>query len=260
MSGEAEKFVTVDSLSRIRWLVHGFGRAGFGEADLAADPRFADFRPVIMRQVHSDRVHTLTGPCEGRLEGDALVTNTPGLLLVVRTADCLPVLLADETHRAVAAVHCGWRGTRARILGRVVEAMHKAYGTEPAMLLAALGPCIGPCCYAVGPEVREAFERAGFPASLFVPAAERRGGHGGHVPSVHVPASQGSAATPGSAEKSVLDLRAANAWLLESLGVPRAAVGGDIACTHCGAHLYSYRRDPGERRRLYNFIGIRPTS
>jgi YfiH family protein len=227
VSGEEKTFATVDGLSRIPWLVHGFGRAGFGEADLAADPGFAAFRPVIMRQVHSDRVVRLAGPPEGRPEGDALVTNRPGLLLVVRTADCLPVLLVDEPRRAVAAVHCGWRGTRSRILEKAVRTMGSAFGTQPEDLAAALGPCIGPCCYEVGPDVREGFMTAGFPASVF-------------------------------SERKLLDLRAANVWLLEALGVPGSAIGGDIVCTKCDAGLYSYRRDPGERRRLYNFIGIRP--
>ncbi len=249
MSGEAEKFVTADILSRIPWLVHGFGRAGFDEADIAADPRFADFRPVIMRQIHSDRVLRLTGPPDGRPEGDALITNRPGLLLVVRTADCLPVLLVDGPNRAAAAVHCGWRGTRSRILEKAVLAMESAFGTKPADLAAAMGPCIGPCCYEVGPEVRTSFERAGFPARIF---AEGRGGVGrderGQGREVRVP--HGS--------KSFLDLRAANVWLLGSVGVPRASIEGEAVCTRCDAALYSYRRDPGERRRLYNFIGIRP--
>lgn len=249
MGGEAEKFVTVERLTRISWLVHGFGRAGFGEPDFAADPEFAGFRPVVMRQVHSDRVHRLSGPPEGRLEGDALITDRPGLLLVVRTADCLPVLLVDETQRAVAAVHAGWRGTRSRILEKTVRAMESAFGTKPAELAAAMGPCIGPCCYEVGPEVREAFERSGFPTSLFADGRERVGGDARrHGPEVRVPR---------VFQKSFLDLRAANAWLLESLHVPRAAIAGDIACTHCDAGLHSYRREPGEKRRLYNFIGVR---
>ncbi len=225
MRDEAEKFVAVDVLSQIPWLAHGFGRAGFGETDFAVDPRFAGFRPVIMKQVHSDRVHRLASAPEEKPEGDALVTDRPGLLLVVRTADCLPVLLADRRHRAVGAVHCGWRGTRSRILEKAVRTMESAFGTKPEDLAAALGPCIGPCCYEVGPEVREAFDRSGFPESVFMDA--------------------------------FLDLRAANAWLLESLGVPESSIGGDTVCTRCGAGLYSYRREPGERRRLHNFIGIR---
>jgi YfiH family protein len=224
--------------------VHGFGRAGFGEADFAADPRFLDFRPVVMRQIHSDRVHRVTGPPEGRPEGDALVTNRPGLLLVVRTADCLPVFLVDGSRRAVAAVHCGWRGTRARILEKAVRTMESAFGTKTADLAAALGPCIAPCCYEVGPEVRDGFIKAGFPLSVFLLADE--------------PSGASCAEKPGRREGSLLDLRAANAWLLESLGVPGAAVAGDIVCTHCDAGFYSYRREPGEKRRLYNFIGIRP--
>src|SRR5512137_2325214 len=107
------------------------------------------------------------------------MTNVPGLLLVIRTADCLPVLLVDEENRAVAAVHCGWRGTERRILEKTVKAMEGAYGSKPADMRAALGPCIGPACYEVGPEVRQAYLKAGFPASVF---AER-----GRLPAIQVP-------------------------------------------------------------------------
>ena len=86
--------------------------------------------PVIMRQIHSDTVHRLDAAPAGKLEGDALMTNVAGLLLVIRTADCLPVLLVDEANRAVAAVHCGWRGTEKRILEKAVLAMAEALRVE----------------------------------------------------------------------------------------------------------------------------------
>jgi len=252
-------------------LVHGFGRAGWGEEEIRAGAEFRGLRPVIMRQLHSDIVHRLERAPAEKLEGDALMTSVPGLLLVVRTADCLPVLLADPERRAVAAVHCGWRGTQKRILERTVRAMGRAYGSKPGDLLAALGPCIGPACYEVGPEVREAFERAGFPVSIFTEEPEVRGegkkaalatherGHEGrgHVPTVRVPSFSSPAAPPGDAGRSFLDLRAANAWLLESLGVKRANIWTADACTHCDPGLLSYRRHKGEPRRMYNFIGIR---
>lgn len=218
-------YSTVARLAAIPGLVHGFGRAGWGEEDIESGPEFRGFRPVIMRQLHSDIVHRLDRAPAAKLEGDALMTGVPGILLVVRTADCLPVLLADRARRAVAAVHAGWRGTQKRILEKTVRAMGDAYGTRPGDLLAALGPCIGPACYEVGPEVREAFERAGFPPDVFA--------------------------------KSLLDLRAADTWLLESLGVKRSNIWASDACTHCDPGLLSYRRHKGEQRRLYNFIGLR---
>ena len=235
--------MTIAGLDRLPWLVHGFGTAVWREADFAESPRLKDFHPVIMHQLHSDIVHRLDAAPRERLNGDALMTNAAGLLLVVRTADCLPVLLVDETRRAVAAVHCGWRGTRARILDKVIREMHSAYGSRPADVLAALGPCIGPCCYDVGPEVRASFLAAGFPRSVFAD-----------------PAAATSLRTAENSRPSTghpfLNLRAANAWLLQSLGVPPAGIFDVDACTRCEPRLVSYRRNKGEKRRLYNFIGI----
>ncbi len=249
MSG-GQGFMTSPRLAALPWLVHGFGRAGWGEEDIRASAAFRGFRPVIMRQLHSDIVHRVEEVPAGKLEGDALMTGAAGLLLVIRTADCLPVLLADVGRRAVAAVHCGWRGTEKRILEKTVRAMGEAYGTRPEELLATLGPCIGAACYEVGPEVREGFERAGFPAEVFTPAADRMGDKWGHVQHVRVPSSSG-------AERALLDLRAASTWLLEALGVKPGAIWTSDACTHCDPGLLSYRRHKGESRRMYNFIGIR---
>jgi YfiH family protein len=197
-------------------------------------------RPVILRQLHSDIIHKIDEVPPKKLEGDALLTNVPGLVLVIRTADCLPVLLVDPENRAVGAVHCGWRGTQKRILEKAVKAMGEAYGSKPADLLAALGPCIGAACYEVGPEVRKAFLEAGFPERLFV---ER-----GKLPAIQVPNYQG---------KYLLDLREANLWLLREAGVPKSRVfNSGPVCTHCEPRLLSYRRHPADPRRMYNFIGL----
>jgi hypothetical protein len=257
MDGDGQGFSTAPLLTAVPWLIHGFGRAGFGEEDLRASTALRGFRPVVMRQLHSDIIRRLEGPPAAKLEGDALMTDVRGLLLVIRTADCLPVLLADAGHRAVAAVHCGWRGTEKRILEKTVRAMAGAYGTRPEDLVAALGPSIGAACYEVGPEVREAFSRAGFPAAIFTPAAVREADRQGHGPTVHVPASSDAATPPRGAARSCLDLRAANTWLLEALGVKRAGIWSSEACTHCDPGLLSYRRHRGEPRRMLNFIGIR---
>jgi YfiH family protein len=282
-------YSTVPRLAKIVGLVHGFGGAGWSEADFLAFAASRDLRPVIMRQVHSETVHRLGEAPAGKLEGDALMTDVPGLLLVIRTADCLPVFLVDEKNRAAAAVHCGWRGTEKRILERAVEAMVRSYGSEPGAMLAALGPCIGSACYEVGPEVRKGFLRVGFPPSVFIEYQER-----GHVPEVRVPKRQrgtrtvspegehvggrreadsesqerghaplplrpaGLAEAPGRLGKSLLDLRAANAWLLNGLGFKAENIlDAGSACTHCEPQLLSYRRNPGDPRRMYNFIGFR---
>src|SRR5262249_7425277 len=87
----------------------------------------------------------------------ASLTNRPGLLLAVQTADCVPILLVDPKKHAIAAVHAGWRGTLQRILTKAVGRMNMQFGTAPADLLAAIGPAIGPCCYEVGTELAAAF-------------------------------------------------------------------------------------------------------
>ena len=137
-------------------------------------------RMVNVRQVHGNLVRVIRaedGVFEGKLEtaegkavleGDGLVTNLPGVMLGVGTADCVPVLVVDVEKRAVGAFHAGWRGTAVGIVGEGIEAMQREYGSRPQDLRAAVGPSIGACCYAVGEEVRSEFrERFGYADELF---------------------------------------------------------------------------------------------
>jgi polyphenol oxidase len=225
-------YLTEPRLERIPWLIHGFGTAAWTEADFGTVREWNGFRPVILDQVHSDIVHCVDAEPDGRLEGDALITSTAGLFLVVKTADCLPVLVADEARRVVAAIHCGWRGTWKRILERVVVELQARYGCDPAALLVALGPCIGPECYEVGPEVCERFEAAGFPDGLFRP-------------------------NPASSGKYFLDIRAANVLGLRRAGVRPEGILSIDDCTRCRPELLSYRRDGTSEGRMYAFIGIK---
>jgi len=259
VTGNKRPYLTAPQLASVRGLVHGFGDARWSEADFLAFAASRHMRPVVMRQLHSDVIHRIEAAPDATLEGDALMTDIPGWLLVIRTADCLPVLLVDEKNQAVAAVHCGWRGTEKRLLEKAVRAMGEAYGSKPAGLRAALGPCIGAACYEVGPEVREAFGKAGFPADVFTPGTDRAGDKWGHAPAVRVPCSSSAATPPGAAGRALLDLRAANVWLLGGLGVRKENIFSPGAvCTHCEARLLSYRRCPADPRRMENFIGLRP--
>ena len=240
MTENKSPFLTVSRFAAVPGLVHGFGEARWSETDFLAFAASLGMKPVIMRQLHSDTLRRLEEAPGQKLEGDALMTNKSGLLLVIRTADCLPVLLVDEANRAVAAVHCGWRGTEKRILAKAVKAMGEAYGSKPGEMLAALGPCIGAACYEVGPEVRDGFLKAGFPPSVF---AVR-----GHVPEVHVPLLK---------QKYLLDLRAANTWLLRAMGFKKGNVfEPGPACAHCEPRLLSFRRNPHDPRRMVNFVGL----
>lgn len=129
-------------------------------------------RLIIPHQIHRDRIlyvdeDFFAGDETARraaLEGaDAVMTGLPRTCVSVSTADCIPVLLYDEKHHVVAAVHAGWRGTVLRIVETVVEAMAGHYGTEPAEVQAVIAPGISLDAFEVGDEVYEAFGEAGFP-------------------------------------------------------------------------------------------------
>ncbi len=134
-----------------RLLMKGVGAAGM---EMAA-----------LRQVHSGVVRVLgaehgalaTNDGKAVLRGDGVMTDVPGMLLAVQVADCVPVIVVDRKKKAVAAFHAGWRGTVARIVERGVGRMRMEYGSRPEDLMAAVGPAIGACCYAVGEEVRGEF-------------------------------------------------------------------------------------------------------
>ena len=224
--------ITAPAFERLHWLVHGFGTRRWTFADFKKSPELAGFSVVLLKQVHSGRLVFVAHRPRTRPRADALATSRPGLLLVVKTADCLPVLLADAEKRVVAAVHCGWRGTQRRILESVVAGLRKLYGCRPAALRAALGPCIGASCYEVGEDVRDGFAAAGLPLDFF---RARRGAPG----------------------KFDLDLREANRRQLIDAGLSLRRIADIAVCTHCDTDLLSFRRDRDKTSRLYNFIGIK---
>ena len=105
---------------------------------------------------------------------DALVSNTPKVLLAVKTADCVPILIGDSTTRAFAAVHAGWRGTSTSIASRAIEQLQQKYGARGADLRAAIGPAANVCCYEVGSEVISLFKER-FPQSGHLLTSTREG-------------------------------------------------------------------------------------
>ena len=226
-------FLTVPRLTRIPWLVHGFGTRHWKISDLRRREGWENFKIVWLKQIHTDRIHYMESGSSGRRQGDALATDDPGIFLIMKTADCLPVFLVDRSKRVVAAVHCGWRGTRRRILEHVVDGLRARYGCRPASLLAALGPCIGAPCYEVGDEVRGEFLAAGLADDDFRSVAGRPG-------------------------KYLFDLRQANRRQLIGAGLDARGILDVPFCTHCEARFHSYRRDRDTSARLFNFIGIRP--
>jgi YfiH family protein len=233
-------YLTHPRFAALAWLVHGFGTREGRPEDFGRKKKktWPGFEIAELKQTHSDVLHFIDAVPARRLAGDALATDKPGMLLVIRTADCLPILLADTEKRVVAAVHAGWRGTSLGILARVVRELGERYGSAPSSLAAVLGPCIGPACYEVGEDVRTSFREAG---------------RGGDAAVFRAPDSRGR----GAARKYLLDLRAANRLQLAAAGVRPGAVFDIPPCTHCDGRLLSYRRDRDTTARLYNFIGIR---
>jgi polyphenol oxidase len=277
------RIVESREMAKLRWLVHGFSTRPGGESVLAGKPALnlgftewdertsvianrakftkeiaASEMPLItLRQFHSDVVHVVGAPEADAPKADALATRTPGLLLGVQAADCVPILLADTRQRAVAAIHAGWRGTLARIAVKTLGTMRMKFGTRPGDIVAALGPAIGRCCYEVGPEVAQAF------AAQFRAAADWFDGpfdqlaHGEEplwlpwltmMPPGHVP----------PPPRVQLDLRAANRWQLADAGVRESKIAVSDLCTACRTHLlFSYRREGAKIGRMMAVIGVR---
>ena len=130
---------------------------------LAAVLGINDSHIMMPHQVHGTEVRRIDGPQQEVIEGvDAVMTDVPQLCIGVSTADCIPILLYDETHHAVCAVHAGWRGTVKRIVHAAIHAMHATYGTEPFQLKAVIGPGISLESFEVGDEVYQQFADAGF--------------------------------------------------------------------------------------------------
>jgi len=199
---------------------------------------------VQPHQVHGSRIHEVTDPLTPRsgLEGiDALVTDVPGVAISVRTADCIPVLLYDPVHKAVAAVHDGWRGTVQRLSQKVIDRMRELYGTHASDLLSVIGPGIGPDSFQVGQEVADAFAQAGFPMEEILRDC------GPKVPTADNPMAGGLH----------IDLWHANRWLLEEAGVLSANIQVAGICTYKRYdRFFSARREGTKCGRIINCIKI----
>jgi hypothetical protein len=215
---------------------------------------------VTLRQIHSSVLRVVSAKDAGREQpwkADGLMTDEPGLLLGVQTADCIPVLVADRKRRAVAAFHAGWRGTLKRIVESGVGRMRLEFGSQPEDLIAAIGPGVGACCYAVGEEVLSSFEsqfsyaddlfrevydtdpvRTKYPM-LFL--TQRAPGHSPIGPSLH------------------LDLIEANRRQLLDAGLKPKAIQVVGGCTSCQPELFfSHRASQGYAGRMMAVIGVRP--
>jgi len=208
---------------------------------------------VTLKQFHSDIVQFFDTPPAHPCSGDAAATNRPGLLLGVQTADCVPILLVDPEKRAVSAVHAGWRGTLQRIAVKAVGSMQMHFGTDPARLLAAVGPSISGCCYEVGTEVAAQFKAQFSEASAWFDELRT-----GDEPD---PLQWLNMQPPGHrppAKKVLLNLKKANRAQLLEAGLRAQNIFVSELCTACRRDLFfSYRREGASSGRLMSVIGLR---
>ena len=217
---------------------------------------------VSLRQIHSDLIYRVDRPRAGEmsaepLAGDGLVTDTPELLLAVKTADCLPIIVVDGKRRAAGVFHAGWRGTVKRIVEKGVGEMRKHFGSDPRNLVAAIGPGVHECCYEVGEEVRTKFEsQFAYADSLFHEVKES------DVVREKYPMLFLTARAPGHSElpvKLFLDLVEANRRQLLDAGVLEKNIDAVGPCTACHTELlFSFRGDKGVTGRQMAAAGIRP--
>jgi YfiH family protein len=216
---------------------------------------------VTLRQIHSSLIRRVSASDVGQarmpavLKGDGLMTDEPGVLLGIQTADCVPVLVADRKNRAVAAFHAGWRGTLARIVENGVGRMRLEFGSKPEHLIASVGPAIGACCYAVGEEVREQFE------SQFMYAAELfREVYDSDPVKTKYPMLFLTARAPGHSDigpSMHLDLAEANRRQLLAAGLKKSAIFLTGQCTGCHTdRFFSHRTERGFTGRMMSVIGV----
>jgi polyphenol oxidase len=273
------KILELDAFKKLPWLLHGFSTRLGGVSDLDGQKvlnlSFTDwdarenvlenrkkfqtalgarkFPLIALKQIHSAVIWPFASAPNEPCKGDASLTKTPGLLLAVQTADCVPILLVDPKKRAVAAIHAGWRGTLARITEKTVGELHSHFGSNPSDLLAAIGPSIGSCCYEVGAELVTQF------ASQFADASEFFDEPcTGEEPN---PLQWLNMMPPGHQPppKNVhLDLTKANHSQLLAAGLSEKNVFSSNLCTACHPDLFfSYRKQGPRSGRLLSVIGIK---
>jgi len=196
---------------------------------------------VFSNQVHGTTIRTVSKSDRGGLftpgkpQADGLITNEPGVALMVFTADCVPILLHDPVKGAIGAVHAGWRGTVAGIANVAVQAMIEQFGCNPHDIKAAIGPCIGVCCYEVGDDVVSALKKA---------LGENISGS--ELNKCIVVITEDSTQNAQINTRYKADLKECNRLILEAAGVKDILISDE--CTHCSNDKYwSHRFTKGQR-------------
>lgn len=187
-------------------------------------------RFVTVTQMHADAVVELTAQASPHIEADGIWTRDADVVLAILSADCVPVLMADSKGRAVAAVHAGWRGTKSRVVTRMVERLQAAAGIFPHELRAVMGPAIGPCCFHIGHDTATQLRQA-YPSCT-------------------------QAIGPRRAHKTTADLWGLNRQALIEAGLEPTSIASMQICTACTNDYFSYRRDKGATGRQAGVIAL----
>ena len=261
MGSVMTSLVQVPAWAQYPWLLHGFSTrldgqsAVYGGRQLNLGFTAEDDRSTVLnnrayllhaiagahastlltiRQVHGTAIQVVGPGHHEPAQADGLITSTPGLLLGIQVADCVPVLVADTRRRIVAGFHAGWRGTVAGIVEQGIAQLTTDFASSPQDLVAAIGPSIRACCYSVGEEVHTRFhDRYSYAPALFSQA-------GGNL---H------------------LDLAEANRRQLLNAGLPADRITVLDQCTACARadgqrKYFSYRAEAGITGRAMGAIGI----
>ena len=192
---------------------------------------------LVLNQVHGDDIFVIKPhgdyfTSRESLNYDAIVTNRPNLAICIKTADCVPVFVADPVGKVIAAVHAGWRGSARSITAKVVRSMKSQFGSDPRDLLAAIGPSIGPCCYEVDAATAGAFRQHTGAAQFLQPGIRK--------------------------DRWMLDLAAVNYAQLREAGLPADAIERSGSCTMCRQDaFFSHRGSGGITGRQINFMMIK---
>jgi len=189
---------------------------------------------IVAEQTHSEHIEVIK---ESETRGwdslkdaiedcDAFVTDLKEVVLTILTADCVPILLYDKEKKVVAAVHAGWKGTKAEIAAKTVRKMQEEFGSDPEDIVAGIAPAIGRCCYEVGEEVAKHF--------FDLPEGYTKKG-----------------------EKYMLDLPYINKYQLLERGLKEAHIEMSGICTACETQrFFSYRKEQGCSGRFMSMIGM----
>ena len=236
------KYLTIPTLEKSGLILHGFSLKSCHSLKqfvsiFNISPAKGRINPkdlTAAEQVHQDKIAIIDEKKKGNVAKgcDALLTDIPGIPLVIRTADCVPIFLFDPKTKSIGLVHAGWKNSILNIAGKTIQTMKEIFGAELKNILVGIAPSIGPCCYEVKDNVIKLLKKAKKDWRNFV-------------------------TTTGDG-KWYLNLRKLNLSQLIEAGILQTNITISRRCTSCEKDMfYSYRRDGKGTGRMYALIMIK---